>query len=413
MRILSLLIIFVSLFLAGLRTDSPHGPAFKVSCSTCHSSKGWQLDKSIYSFDHNKTKLPLVGQHTQIDCRKCHISLVFSEAKKECSQCHVDIHQNTVGMNCSRCHTPKSWLVNNINEIHQSSRFPLLGAHKTADCYQCHKSESLARFDVIGINCIDCHRSNYMGTTNPNHTSAGYSQDCSGCHPMNAFTWNGAGFNHSFFSLKLGHSNLLCADCHKTPNYKDTSPLCYSCHQAKYLATTNPPHQTANFPTTCETCHSLNPGWTGASYNHTNFPLTQGHATPKCEDCHKGNYTNTPTDCYACHSAKYNATTNPVHSTLGFPTTCELCHTTVAWTPASYKQHDSQYFPIYSGRHNGTWTSCTECHPNASNYKQFTCISCHAHSNKSSVDSHHQGVHNYTYTATSCFDCHPKGNAGK
>ena len=120
MRILSLLILFVIIFLSNRQgPNSPHGSAFKVSCSTCHSSKGWQLDKKIYSFNHNKTKLPLTGQHNEIDCKLCHPTLVFSEAKTECSQCHNDVHQLTVGLDCSRCHTPASWLVNNITEIHQ------------------------------------------------------------------------------------------------------------------------------------------------------------------------------------------------------------------------------------------------------------------------------------------------------
>jgi len=94
--------------------------------------------------------------------------------------------------------------VDNISELHQVSRFPLLGAHRTADCFDCHKSESLARFDVPGINCIDCHSPDYLGTTNPKHSEAGFSEDCSVCHPINAFQWAGAGFNHDFFALVQG-----------------------------------------------------------------------------------------------------------------------------------------------------------------------------------------------------------------
>jgi len=322
------------------KTESPHGPAFKVSCSTCHSSKGWQLDREIYSFDHSKTKLPLLGQHKEVDCRLCHQSLVFSEAKTECNKCHTDVHQSTVGDDCSRCHTPSSWLVNNITDIHQSSRFPLLGAHRTADCYDCHKSESLARFDVIGVNCIDCHRADFQATTDPNHAEAGFSEDCSTCHPVNSFQWAGAGFTHSY------------------------------------------------------------------------FPLTLGHSVPACADCHKGgNYTSTPTDCYACHSTDFNNTTNPKHQTLGFSVTCTQCHNTNPdWKPASYAQHDTKSFPIYSGKHRGEWNSCTECHANASNYAQFTCLSCHEH-NKTDMDKEHRGENGYSYDSAACLKCHPKGNA--
>jgi hypothetical protein len=323
-----------------VQTKSPHGPAFKVSCSTCHSAKGWQIDKNIYSFDHSTTKLPLEGQHTEINCRLCHKSLVFTEAGTECNDCHTDIHQATVGSDCSRCHTPASWLVSNISEIHQMSRFPLLGAHKTADCFDCHKSESYARFDVLGVNCIDCHSSDYNSTTDPNHAAAGFSEDCSRCHPVNSFQWSGAGFEHSFFPLEQGHSEPQCDDCHTTGSYSDASPECNSCHLQDYNGTTNPNHNQAGFPQECNLCHTLNPGW----------------------------------------------------------------------KPASFEQHDSQAFPIYSGKHNGVWNLCTECHSNPSDYSVFTCLNCHEH-NKTEMDDQHQEISGYLYDSPACLNCHPTGEA--
>ena len=272
MRILSLLIFCLSVLFLNRLQQSPHGAGFKISCKTCHSSKGWELDKSVYSFNHNTTKMPLLGQHTTIDCRQCHKTLVFSEARTNCIDCHNDIHQTTTGPDCSRCHNQVSWLVNNIIEIHQISRFPLIGAHRTADCSQCHVSESLLRFDVTGVNCIDCHRANFMATTNPNHIQSGMSQDCSSCHPVNAFQWAGAGFNHSVFPLVQGHSAVKCTDCHKTGSYTNTSADCKSCHQQDFLATKNPDHNASKFSTNCTDCHTLAPGWKPTTFNHTSFP---------------------------------------------------------------------------------------------------------------------------------------------
>jgi hypothetical protein len=471
MRILSLLIFCFSVIFLNQQTNSPHGADFKISCKTCHSTKGWQLDKAIYSFNHNKTRMPLTGQHSAINCRDCHLTLVFKEAKTECNLCHTDIHQATTGPDCSRCHTPSSWLVNNINEIHQRSRFPLLGAHRTADCIQCHISETLTRFDVIGVNCVDCHRKDYLATTNPNHVKAGMSQECSLCHPMTSFQWSNAGFDHSafpltqghgvvkcvdchangvftgastvcyschqkdylatanpnhssskiqttcqdchtlapswkpatfdhnVFPLKLGHATPACIDCHTGGNYTSTSPDCYSCHQQDYLSSTNPNHSTLGLAKTCQTCHTLTVGWKPASLDHSTFPLTLGHSAVACGDCHKGNYTTTSADCYSCHTADYNNSTNPNHKTLSFSTVCTQCHTTTpGWTPAKYTQHDA-LFPIYSGRHLGRWTTCTQCHPNVSNYLVFDCISCH------------KGVHSgKNYTNAQCYSCHPKGS---
>jgi hypothetical protein len=340
MRILSLVIFCILLIFFDRQPDSPHGPDFKITCSNCHSPKGWQIDKETYAFDHNTTRLPLVGQHTEIGCRQCHPTLVFSSAKTECNECHTDVHQATVGQECAHCHTPSSWLVSNINEIHQMSRFPLLGAHRTADCNQCHQSESLVRFDVLGVECIDCHREDYMATTAPNHIESGMSEDCVQCHLVNSFQWTGAGFDHS------------------------------------------------------------------------SFPLTLGHASPACIDCHTGgNYSSTSTDCYDCHQTDYNETVNPDHQALSFSVTCTECHTTnPGWKPASYLQHDSQSFPIYSGKHQGEWNSCTECHENTSNYAQFTCLSCHEH-NKTDMDNEHNDENGYSYVSSECLRCHPRGDA--
>ena len=329
MRILSLLVLYIFFVFFNQQPKSPHGPDFKVRCSTCHSAKGWQIDKSVYSFNHDKTKFVLTGQHTTVDCRQCHSSLIFSEAKRECNECHQDVHQATTGLDCGRCHTPASWLVNNITEIHQVSRFPLLGAHRTADCIDCHKSESLVRFDVPGVECIDCHREDYMATTNPNHIQSGMSEDCSNCHEVNAFQWSGGGFNHNFFPLVQGHATVKCTDCHLSGSFTGLSPDCYSCHQQDFLATTSPNHSTSNFPTVCGNCHTLSSGWKPAAFDHSSFPLTLGHSTPTCAQCHiGGNYTSTPTDCYSCHQQDFLATTNPNHTSSAFSTTCTQCHTT-------------------------------------------------------------------------------------
>ena len=340
MRILSLLILFAALFFSGRLVDSPHGAEFKISCNTCHSAAGWELDRSIYAFDHNKTKLPLTGQHTAAGCRQCHPTLVFSEAETECYQCHKDVHESTVGSDCSRCHTSSSWLVSNITEIHSMGRFPLVGAHRTAECFECHKSESMVRFDVAGIECIDCHSQQYQATTSPNHFQAGFSRDCAECHPVNAEQWTGTGFNHSFFRLTQGHS-ISCNECHTDGNYGGLNTDCNSCHQDEFLAVKEPDHVSSGFPTSCQFCHTLAPGW----------------------------------------------------------------------KPASYSQHDSESFPIYSGKHEGEWNSCSECHTNSSNFSQFSCTDCHEH-NKADMDNEHQGeVKGYSYVSSECYRCHPNGNS--
>jgi hypothetical protein len=416
MRKLSLVILslLAIIFLSATRmSDSPHGTNFTLSCDLCHNSNSWKLDKAIYAFDHNKTAFPLNGQHQAVNCRSCHPTLVFSEAKTACVDCHADMHYQTVGPDCVRCHTTKSWIVENITDIHQRSRFPLLGAHKFADCSACHKSASLLRFEPLGVQCYDCHEANYLATTNPNHVLGGFSKDCIQCHSINSITWVSTNVDHSFFPLTLGHSNLDCSRCHTNGSFSGLTKDCFACHLPNYNASTNPPHQAANIPTTCADCHTTIPGWKPATFaiHNTYWALTGAHITTSCNQCHNGNYTTTPNTCVGCHQTDYNNTNNPPHATTQFGTDCQTCHTTTAWIPATF-DHDSKYFPIYSGKHQGTWTLCTDCHTNASNYATFSCIDCHAHSNQADVDSHHQGVGGYTYSSIACYSCHPTGSTG-
>lgn len=487
MRKLSLIIlslIAVAFLPHRVLADSPHGIGFNLSCDLCHNSTNWTLDKSIYAFNHSTTAFPLTGQHQAVNCRSCHPTLVFSEAKTACNECHTDMHNQTVGPDCGRCHTSKSWIVENITELHQRSRFPLLGAHRTTDCSNCHKSASLLRFEPLGVLCYDCHQANYNAATQPNHVQGNFSKDCIQCHSINGSTWTSSNVDHSFFPLTKGHGNLncsrchtngsftnisnqcvschvsnyntsanpnhksaniptTCADCHTTDfgwkpatftihntyyaltgahittncdqchngNYAVTANTCVGCHQANYDNSQNPNHKVANIPTSCADCHTTTPGWKPASFaiHNTYWQLTGAHATTTCNQCHNGVYTNTPNTCVGCHLTAYNQTTNPPHASSQFGTDCQSCHSTSAWVPATF-DHDSKYFPIYSGKHQGTWTLCTDCHTTASNYAIFSCIDCHAHNNQSSVNNQHQGVGGYSYTSLACYSCHPTGS---
>ena len=338
MRELSLIVVLmISMF--SQSSDSPHGDNLKISCDNCHNSLGWEIDRNNIAFNHDITQFHLEGSHQDVSCVACHPTLVFSEAETECMSCHTDVHQQTVGFDCGRCHTANSWIVENITKIHQQSRFPLLGAHMTADCYDCHQSASLLTFEPLGVECVDCHRDEYLATTNPNHVESNFSIDCMECHQMNAFAWTGSSFTHTFFPLTLGHAINDCRECHGEGNdYSNLSPDCFLCHKADYIAATVPNHQQANLSTDCNECHTTNPDW----------------------------------------------------------------------KPADFPQHDV-LFPIYSGAHNGEWTSCIDCHTNPGNISIFTCIDCHEH-NKTDTDDQHQGVSGYIYNSNACFECHPTGN---
>ncbi len=108
-----------------------------------------------------------------------------------------------------------------------------------------------------------------------------------------------------------------------------------------------------------------------------------------------------------CHA---QSATDPIHAGItGYSYTasqCLSCHPT--GLQASFTQHDALYFPIYSGTHAGTWSTCAACHPTAGSPNVFTCMSsgCHA---QSATDPIHVGITGYAYTASQCLSCHPTG----
>ena len=307
--------------------------------NACHSASGWHLDQEIYSFQHDSTRFPLIGQHRVIDCKMCHVSLDFAQAETSCSSCHSDMHQQTVGDDCARCHHTNSWLVEDVTTVHIQNGFPLQGIHATANCIECHESANVLRFEPIGNECVNCHRADYLATTQPNHAQAGYSTNCTECHNINASEWSSMGFNHDFFPLTGGHRIVECASCHKDNDFNSTTPACISCHQ---------------------------------------------------ED--------------------FDAAVNPNHVQLDFSTSCAECHTSDAdWQPAEFKEHDREFFPVYSGVHTGVWDQCIECHTQLNDFASFTCIECHEH-NKPETDNKHEGISGYTFNGTSCLACHPTGD---
>ncbi len=283
---------------------NPHGKNFTRKCSECHGTTGWTMSANS-SFDHITTAFKLDGRHNAVNCRDCHPSLIFEEAQPNCYSCHTDVHEQTLGQDCDRCHTPDAWLVTGINQIHQNSRFPLVGAHLTADCYDCHKTESLLKFEPLGVNCIDCHKEAYLATEEPNHKDAGFSFNCEDCHLFNALEWSASGINHNFFPLEQGHKINDCTKCHDIGDYGSASPDCFSCHKDDYNEADNPNHVLSKFSEICTDCHDMHPDWKPATFDHDPvFPIYSGKHNSewnKCTDCHNSGGDYSQFTCIDCH----------------------------------------------------------------------------------------------------------------
>lgn len=203
------------------------------------------------------------------------------------------------------------------------------------------------------------------------------SSACYACHP----TGDSQGsFDHqtSNFPLTGAHQNVDCASCH-SGGYQGTPTDCEACHMQDYNQSSNPSHTTLGLPTDCATCHTTQPDWNPATFGIHNqyYVLSGAHAViaDQCVTCHNGNYNNTPNTCVGCHQADYNQTDNPSHTALNFSTDCASCHSQTNWAPGEYSDHDDQFFPIYSGTHNGEWDQYqgSKSHTNTNNYSIFTC----------------------------------------
>jgi hypothetical protein len=397
MRRLSLIIYLFSAFL--LNAQSPHGKNFNLDCGVCHNSKSWVVNNNEVKFDHSRTKFSLSGQHEAVSCKMCHVTLKFSEAKTQCFECHKDIHANTVGPDCERCHETSSWLVSDVNKLHQSGRFPLLGKHLAAQCEQCHFQFDKLQFPVQGVQCFDCHSADYYSAKSPDHVAGNFSYQCQDCHNFTDAQWNISQFNHDFFPLVGGHNIKDCFSCHKQNQFAGLSMECISCHQANFESAKNPDHIANNFPVKCENCHNIN-SWQPASFNHnlTNFPLTGAHLNQQCSVCHQNGYTAISSDCYSCHKTSYDNSQNPNHISAGFPASCQSCHTTTAWSPASF-DHNSTKFPLTGSHVN---VQCSACHQNSYANISTDCYSCH----KSNYDNTNNPNHNAAGFSTDCQTCH-------
>ncbi len=140
------------------------------NCSSCHTSESWK----IVMFDHSTTDWPLSGQHSSTDCRLCHfeenqsdnsVSQEFANLNSQCVSCHENVHDDQFVIDgvidCIRCHITDSWLPENFD--HNTTAFPLEGAHIAVDCRGCHKDAKVENgkikviYKIERYECIDCH----------------------------------------------------------------------------------------------------------------------------------------------------------------------------------------------------------------------------------------------------------------
>lgn len=387
-----------------------HVGVISENCADCHSNTRWAPARGS---DHS---FPLDGAHATATCNTCHIGEppVYEGTPTACVDCHSDQRDLVIepshadfSDDCSSCHSTSAWQPAAFDHT-----WPLEGAHATANCTSCHVGDPPV-YQGTPTACVDCHGGERDLVAQPSHVD--FSDDCASCHGTGA--WQPAAFEHAW-PLLGAHATATCASCHlgDPPVYTGTPTTCASCHQQDLASVTEPPH--TGFSEDCSSCHGT-AGWGSASFEHTTaFPLTGVHQTTACTACHTGTpavFAGTANECVGCHRQDYDSSPFPGHT--AFATTCQDCHATSGWVPASGGSHPQNRFSI-TGRHD---YPCNDCHnqslgPNGAG--NTDCVGCHdgAHT-LARMDRVHAGeVRNYPTGANRapnfCLQCHANGSGG-
>jgi hypothetical protein len=388
-------------------------------CYTCHTDHNG-IDApltraNLTNFPHNQFGFSLNTHQKMADgslfaCTDCHDPKLSKMNLVVCEICHLQInatfmqpHIDTFGQKCLDCHDGLDTYGKKFN--HNKVSFSLQGKHALVNCTGCHpNAHTIADLKSTGQKCADCH------TKDDPHGSR-FGMNCAQCHtPVD---WKQATFDHKLANFQLlgKHAQVACIKCHINNVYLGTPMDCYSCHSK------DDTHQ-GHYGQSCDTCHTSD-GWLPANFDHSlsSFPLTGKHTLVICTDCHINNvYIGTPTDCYSCHAK------NDAHQGQ-YGKSCDACHTTDGWTPATF-DHSLSIFPL-TGAHIGL--DCTRCHQNGVFKGTPTqCVACHAdptyhaglfgtacatcHTTSAWVPAQFHGAHTFPFNhggAGSCQSCHP------
>lgn len=228
--------------------DFHNGQMGNKACEDCHAPVGWQST----NFDHNRdSQYRLLGEHNQIDCKKCHPVNNYKEVPKECDKCHVDYHQGSKGSSCNDCHTESNWSTNTA-QVHFFGAYALTGEHDRLPCDTCHVQGR--ELGGLGNECVNCHRDPHFASFGP---------FCVDCHGQNA--WLPSKFRHfqTGFRLTGQHRFVQCDNCHTNRIYGGLPTDCQFCHMDTALRATagrlGAQHECFN-AAACGDCHTTL-GW--------------------------------------------------------------------------------------------------------------------------------------------------------
>jgi len=395
-----------------------HNGQFGPACTKCHSTRGWkQIDKQ--SFDHDRTRYPLRGQHASVRCASCHGDFATPASKKPafqtCGACHKDVHAGTATLagkpvDCDRCHTvsgfsPSSFTV----DQHRNTKYALEGKHAAVRCSACHRKDSspstATKWGSAKVvirpgytKCLDCHADDHGGQLISQATHG----ECADCHRV--LGWKPSSFDrsaHAKLRLPLDghHAEIACRACHGADRiglpalppkvrlgkaaflFKVAEVECAACHLDPHQGRFNPGGARAK-ERSCLTCHdtrSFRPSTADVTVHaRFAFALEGAHRATACVSCHAelkpgaapparsslvgGGARFGPLqfeakqECVACHKSPHG----DQFAARKDRGRCEACHDLDAFAPASRFDHDRDAAFSLKGAHERV--PCNQCH---------------------------------------------------
>jgi hypothetical protein len=311
-----------------------HQGKLDKNCSSCHNQDGWQVADDR-KFDHKRTRYPLEGRHVSVTCDKCHkpgqphTGLKF----QACRDCHRDYHRDEFAQNksqgdCSVCHTVNGFSPSLFSfAAHDSTDYPLRGAHGAIPCLSCHPNSKTApplgktRFVFESFRCQVCHADPH-GQAVVSLPDSLRIEGCELCHVVD--TWARSAFEHARTKFALGgkHLTVTCRGCHHGPDtlaaptnlvFAGGEKTCFGCHEdihrGQFTDASGPAVR-------CERCHTT-ANWIATQFDHerdSRYKLEGGHRRVPCAGCHANvtidggpaiRFKPLEMTCKACHGAKY------------------------------------------------------------------------------------------------------------
>jgi hypothetical protein len=297
-----------------------HGGDAFANCADCHVPEDWHKMRSggVEGFAHDPTGFPLRGRHAGAGCTDCHQGRSLRGAR--CTTCHEDVHQARNGDRCDTCHTTRDWRLPDALAMHGRTRFPLQGAHLTAECRECHRFAAQNIWKGADTRCASCHRDEAQGI-HPAHTQPPFTTTCEACHTP--YTFERAEIDHGrWWPLTGVHATQDCSSCHAGSRFSGTPRDCVQCHRDDFQRAHD-----AGESTVCAACHTTTAWNQVGNFDHSRFFPLPHRGVKDCEACHPSGTKSL--SCMTCHThsrSRMNGEHDDVRGYAYEAQACYRCH---------------------------------------------------------------------------------------